>query len=169
MNRDNLLKMFHREKRVQRTAIYNQHKFFRNKLVDLIRQSKSNHYINFFDENLKNSKKIWNEINELISTKKMSNFANISLDVGGELTSNQEIIAESFNKYFTQIAVKIKSKLPPTNKSFRNYLDTPTRKSFFFSPTRPDEIMKIISSLDKKRQLDHIVSHLDYLVNCHLK
>ena len=102
VNRDNLLKKFHREKRVElRTALYHQYKFFRNKLVDLIRQSKSNHYINFFDE--------------LISTKKRSSVANILLDVGGQLTSNQEIVADSFKKYFTQIAVKIKSKLPPVH------------------------------------------------------
>ena len=93
----------------------------------------------------------WNGINEIISLKSKKNVTNISLKVGGHLTSNQKLIAESFNEYFTQIAEKIKSRLPPTNRSFRNYLSAPCRRSFFFSPTTPGEVQKIIRSLDDKK------------------
>ena len=131
MTRDSLLKrLFHSEKR-RRSAIYDQYKFYRNRVVDLIRQSKSNYYVKFFNDNLKNSKKIWNGIHELTATKKRSDVTKISLDIAGELTSNPKIIAESFNNYFSQIAEKLRAKLPPTPKSFRNYLNTPLKTLFF--------------------------------------
>ena len=150
MTRDSLLKKFHSEKR-RRSAIYDQYKFYRNRVVDLIRQSKSNYYVKFFNDNLKNSKKIWNGIHELTATKKRSDVTKISLDIAGELTSNPKIIAESFNNYFSQIAEKLRAKLPPTPKSYRNYLNTPPENSFFLSPTNTDEIKKVILSLDRKK------------------
>ena len=150
--RDNLLKKLQRENNCdRRSVLYNHYKLFRNRIVDLIRQSKTNYYRQYFNDNLRNSKKIWTGINEIISLKSKKNVTNISLEVGGHLTSNQKLITESFNEYFTQIAEKIKSRLPPTNRSFRNYLRAPCRRSFFFSPTTPGEVRKIISSLDDKK------------------
>lgn len=150
-NRDNLLKRFLRTKGKLRPVLYSQYKLFRNRIVDLIRQSKSSYYRRFFDNNLKNSKMIWSGINSLISSKSKKQNSNISLNVDGHLTSDKKLIADSFNNYFTQIAKKIKEKLPPTKKSFREFLDNPCRNSFFLSPTTPEEVKNIIISLDTKK------------------
>ena len=150
-NRDNLLKRSLRTKGELRSVLYSQYKLFRNRIVDLIRQSKSNYYRRFFDNNLKNSKMIWSGINSLISSKSKKQNSNISLNVDGHLTSDKKLIADSFNNYFTQIAKKIKEKLPPTKKSFREFLDNPCRNSFFLSPTTPEEVKNIIISLDTKK------------------
>ena len=101
-------------------------------MVDLIRQSKSNYYVKFFNDDLKNSKKIWKKsgIHELTATKKRSDVTKISLNIADELTSNPKIIAESFNNYFSQIAEKLRAKLPATSKSFRNYFNTPPENLF---------------------------------------
>ena len=105
-----------------------------------------------FNNNLKNSKKIWSGINDLISSKSKSKrkSSTISLDVNGNLTSDKKLIAESFNKYFTEIAEKIKKNLPSTKRSYREYLDEPCR-NFFFTPTTPDEVKNIIMSLDTSK------------------
>ena len=87
--RDNLLKKLQRENNCdRRSVLYNHYKLFRNRIVDLIRQSKTNYYRQYFNDNLKNSKKIWTGINEIISLKSKKNVTNISLEVGGHLTSN---------------------------------------------------------------------------------
>ena len=67
------------------------------------------------------------------------------------MTSDKKLIAESFNKYFTEIAEKIKKNLPSTKRSYREYLDESCRNSFFFTPTTPDEVKNIIMSLDTSK------------------
>ena len=78
----------------------------------MIRESKSNYYHELFNNNLKNSKEIWSGINNLISSKSKNKNSNIALDINGNLTSDKKLIAESFNKYFTEIAEKSKETNP---------------------------------------------------------
>ena len=89
----------------------------------MIRESKSNYYHELFNNNLKNSKKIWSGINDLISSKSKNKNSNITLDINGNLTSDKKLIAESFNKYFTEIAEKFKRNEPATKKSYIDYFD----------------------------------------------
>ena len=89
----------------------------------MIIESKSNYYREFFNNNLKNSKKIWSGINDLISSKSKNKNSSIALDINGNLTSDKKLIAESFNKYFTEIAEKVKRNQPATKKSYRDYFD----------------------------------------------
>ena len=63
----------------------------------MIRESKSNYYHEFFNNNLKNSKKIWSGINDLISSKSKNKNSNITLDINGNLTSDKKLIAESIS------------------------------------------------------------------------
>ena len=56
-NRDNLLKKYLKAKGERRTTLYSQYKQLRNQIVNMIRESKSNYYHEFFNNNLKNSKK----------------------------------------------------------------------------------------------------------------
>ena len=94
---------------------------------------------------------IWSGINSLISSRSKNKNKNVTLDVDGHLTSDKKLIADSFNEFFTQIAEKIKEKLPPTKKSFKDFLDNPCQNSFFLSPTTPEEVKNIIISLDTKK------------------
>ena len=119
----------------------------------MIIESKSNYYHEFFNNNLKNSKKIWSGINDLISSKSKNKNSSIALDINGNLTSDKKLIAESFKvfyKYF-KIAEKVKRNHPATKKSYRDYLDKTCRNSFFFTPTTPDEVKSIIKSLDTSK------------------
>ena len=150
-NRDNLLKKYLKAKGERRTTLYSQYKQLRNQTVNMIRESKSKYYHEFFNNNLKNSKKIWSGINDLISSKSKNKNSNIALDINGNMTSDKKLIAESFNKYFTEIAEKVKRNLPATKKSYRDYLDKTCQNSFFFTPTTPDEVKSIINSLDTSK------------------
>ena len=112
--RDSLLKKFKKEKRPnKKTELYNEYRFLRNRIVSQIRQSKLDHYRKFFNDNMKNSKRIWNGIREIISLKSKNKANRLSLDIDGHLISDQKEIAESLNNFFAQIADNIKSKLPP--------------------------------------------------------
>ena len=61
--RDSLLKKFKKEKRPnKKSELYNDYKTLRNRIVSQICQSKLDHYRKFFNDNMKNSKQIWNGI-----------------------------------------------------------------------------------------------------------
>ena len=61
--RDSLLKKFKKEKGLnKKSELYNDYKTLRNRIVSQIRQSKLDHPRKFFNDNMKNSKQIWNGI-----------------------------------------------------------------------------------------------------------
>ena len=69
----------------------------------LISKSKRNHLSAFFQENLNNSKKLWNKINELIN-KKQKEMDDIFLSENSAMITKQRIVANTFNKYFINVA-----------------------------------------------------------------
>ena len=94
---------------------------------------------------MKNSKKIWSGINDLITSKskRKSSMPRCQWESWLQIKNS--------DKYFTEISEKIKRNLPSTKKSYRHYLDEPCRNSFFFTSTTPDEVKNIIMSLDTRK------------------
>ena len=69
--RDNLLRLFIKCKdNTQKSILHNQYKTYRNSIVNLIRKSKQTYFTKYFQKNSKNSKKIWQEINEYLYRNK---------------------------------------------------------------------------------------------------
>ena len=96
----------------KKTTNYNHYKIYRNQVVRLIRQSKLNHYQKFFTDNLKNSRKTWKGINELIGNKKNKSQNNITLNINNDIISNPLEVSEQFNHFLVSIANKIRAKMP---------------------------------------------------------
>lgn len=123
ITRDNIYKQFLKEKdKTVKESIFQQYKNHRNAIVSLCRTSKNNFYLNFFSVNVKNTKKIWEGINNLVSRGKNSKSRIQSLKINSNVTSDPSIIANSFNSYFTSIADKIREKIPKTPKNFKTFL-----------------------------------------------
>lgn len=133
-----------------KTFYHDNFKFYRNRIVNLIRNSKINYYNYYFLSNLNNSKNIWKGIKELINNKKSSH-PKVSLNINETLESNPEILANHFNKFFTSIADEIRAKIPTSNIHFNSFLKNRQPNSFFFSATSQNEIYKIIISLNKSK------------------
>ena len=127
--------------------IFLETKTLRNRIVNLIRESKRLHYRHFFQENISKPKNLWKGINELVSLKPFKSRVNISLNVNNNIESDPLKLAKEFNKYFTNIAENIKQKIPPTRKNFLQYLDRSNPNSFFFTPVDSSEIATIIKKL----------------------
>ena len=63
------------------------------------------------------------------------------------VTSNPDIVANSFNYYFSSVADKIRSKIPESDKHFTSFLKHPNLNGIFLSPVTPEEVQKIIHSM----------------------
>ena len=63
------------------------------------------------------------------------------------------ISSETFNKFFSTIAQKIKYKLVSTTKHYENYLTEPAANTFILTPKNTKEIKDIIKTLNIRKSI----------------
>ena len=134
-----------------KTQFHVQYKSYRNLIVTLCRQSKSNYFTKYFNQNSTNMQKIWLGVRNLISLKSTKSSNPISISTGNAVTSDPDIVANSFNDFFSSIADKVRSEIPDTNYHFSNFLKHRNRNSMFLSPTSPEEVLEIIGSFSESK------------------
>ena len=128
-----------------KTRLYSEFKNHRNRINNLLKISKAEHYQNFFIEHKKNLFKTWQGVKSIININKMK--------VNEKEETDPFLISNSLNSFFTTIAQKIENKLPQTNKHFSDYLQNPNENSFFLTPTIPDEVANVIRRLSSRKAL----------------
>ena len=118
-----MLYKFHKEKNpLLRDDLFQKCKSYRNRLVGIMRDSKNQYYISYFNENFRNSKKMWEWVNQITNLKKKTRSTNISIKIGEKVISEPEVVSSEFNAYFGGVAEKVESKIPITKASHRGYL-----------------------------------------------
>ena len=127
------------------------YKFYRNRIVSLTRASKKLYYSRYFLQNSGNLKKLWQGVREIISSPRSNSC--ISLNINDSLSSNPEEVSENFNEFFSSIADKIRSDIPPTRHHFSEWLKNEHRSldQFFINPTSPVEVSKVLMSLSENK------------------
>ena len=69
-------------------------------------------------------------------------------DNRGNTINNPQLIANKFNEFFSYIVPSLAIKIPHSGTAdHKSYLSGSFSDSFFTSPTTPDEILNIVSSL----------------------
>ncbi|KAG5878212.1 hypothetical protein JTB14_009777 [Gonioctena quinquepunctata] len=100
--RDKLFKLFKMNKD---THLYNEYKIHRNKIVKLISELKQNYYKNIIMKNSKNSKKIWQTVNEYANrnvTQVGNNITEI-LNENNEIEKDLTNIVDIFNEHYATV------------------------------------------------------------------
>ena len=127
-------------------------KSYRNRIVELCRQSKSNHFTRYFNRNAKNMHKIWSGIGDLINLKSGKPASPISISISKtEVSSDPETVSNCFNDYFTSIADSIRSNIPPTPYHFSRFLRNRNPNSMFLTPTTADEVIKVVGNFSSSK------------------
>ena len=130
------------------------YKKYRNKIIELIRQSKQTYYQRYFEQNKKDSKTIWQGIHEIISSRKNKNGGNVSAIISDDNTITDPVeIAQNFNNFFTSIGTNLQKKILPTKKNFTDYLKKPNSENFTIAPTTSDEISDLIHNLKSSKSV----------------
>ena len=132
--------------------VYKKYKYYNDTINKLKRKCKRDYYQNYFNENCKDSKKIWSGINKLLN-KSCKKQGTIFLEENG-LISDPLKVANKFNDFYLNIAAKLCDKIPHTNNKYQDYLKNPNKSKFTIKETTPDEIWKIIQNLDGKKSGD---------------
>ena len=108
---------------------------------------------NFLNKKKNDLKKTWIGIKEIISDKQQNKHVISCIQNKDKLITDTKEIANTFNNFFIDIPKKIDEKIIKTNTSIYKYLQEPNLNSFYFTPTTPDEIQKIISKMDHKKAI----------------
>ena len=84
----------------------------------------------------------------LIYTKTSKNVSQkLTLNVDNKTISDDHIIANHFNSFFTSIAGEL-LKIPKAKKSFDSFLTKSNAKTFFLSPVTPEEVLNELKTFN---------------------
>ena len=121
------------------------YKSYRNKLKEIIRKAKEQHYRNKCQE-------LWQLVNKL--THKTNDKTNIIeyLKLENQDIYEDKVIAEEFAKHFSSVGNTYAKKIPSPQLSIKHYLDQiPNNdQTIFMRPTSVMEIVRIIQQLPNK-------------------
>ena len=105
----------------------------------------------------KNTKKLWQLINNRINRCKNSGSIIPYITVDGLQTYNPKKIADAFRKFYSQMGAKLASKIKPSTIKIDDYLSRipRTNNSPFLTFTSQREIEDTISKLQNKTSFRH--------------
>ena len=135
-----------------RKQLHESFKNYRNLTITLTRISKEKYYKSFFEDNKKDSKKVWEGIRSIINVKNEKSSNNISLNIDNETITDDLTISNHFNNFFTSVAKNLVNKIPKTPKSFNSCLKNSNENSFFLSLTTEEDFENILSTLKTNKR-----------------
>ena len=126
------------ENKILKEFHHNSYKNYRNLLLStLLKRAKEKYFTNFFNVNIKDIKKTWIGIKNLVSMKQKL------ITKGEKYISDPVSIGNTFKNFFTSVAETVHSKIKFSLKSFRNVLSSEINDSFIITSTNKEEIYKI--------------------------
>ena len=149
--------LYRKQVRTQTEIDKETHKNYKKWLSKTIRNSKKEYLNNYFKNNAKQSKKIWDKINSLLDKKSKQKTECAELkDNSGKITNNSKEIATIFNKFFTQVGKTLSDNISIDkdkqneyfNKLKETYANIP---NFNFKPVSLSEILDIGKTLQPKK------------------
>ena len=122
------------------------YKKFRKRVACELEERKQSYHQNYFNVNSNNMKLLWTGIKFIISIKSSSaNVITKLKDSNGNLPTDSETMANTFNSFFVNVADGVTKSIPRYPKSPLGYLDKNNANTFFIFPTAPYEISDIIN------------------------
>ena len=76
--------------------------------------------------------------------------SSLSLIIKKKHCDDPEIVANHFNKHFASVASKLVNKLSSPSNTLYDYLNSPSKNSFFLFPTTPLEVKRLLFKMKSK-------------------
>ena len=127
--------------------LFDVYKNYRNNLSNEIQRAKRTYFVNKFN-NHENPKATWKSIGKIL--KPNIEKKKIKLSINNSEITDDKLISNTFNEYFSSVASKLASKIPHANTDPISYVN-PLTNSFVFLETDYNEINKTIQSFPSKR------------------
>ena len=108
-------------------TIYRRHK---NLFTKVTRAKREQYYCTLLQTSIGNSKKIWSNINCILSKKHSA--INTTIKLNGILVAEPETIANAFNSHFNSIPIALSDNINNNLTAFESYLDDQIPESTIF-------------------------------------
>ena len=144
-------KLYKKYLKTKSCYFHSKFKLYRNKLNHLLKLSKLQYYNNYFLNNVKDIKKIWNGIKQIIHFKPSTNQRTIKIATNNNVITDPHMIADAFNNFFANIGKDLACSIPNVEMSPLEYLKIPLCNSFFIFPTTAEEIETEITKLKSSK------------------
>ena len=102
---------------------------------------------NTVNHSFRKKKKKSTGITSILSVTNKSPIQSISLNKDNETITDDEIVSNHFNKFFTSVARNLIKKIPNTTKTFDSSLNNEDEKSVFPSPISPEDDEALIGTI----------------------
>ena len=103
--------------------------------------------------NRSDTKKMWKVINSVMNRKHYNQNCNV-FKIENKYVSNNDVIADEFNKFFVNVGPNLSKKIKPSQTAVEKYLFKSNPSSMFIDNVSSDEIKKIVNSYKNKTSLD---------------
>lgn len=124
------------------------YKMYKKRLQLVLSEAERNHIHTLLENSKSNIRKSWLVIKSVIN-KKISNGASQQFCINNSITSNKNIIAESFNDYFINIGNNLCKEISQSGRSPLSYMtNINVQDSLFLQPTDNREIESIIQLMN---------------------
>ena len=157
---NDLKKMVYRRDRLKIIALrtknpedWSDFKKMRNHIKNAIKNAKTCYYNNTFKTCDGNSRKTWQVITEVTSRKSNKSVIN-ELEYSGKKTNNPIEIAETFNKFFSEVGPELSKQIKDVDVSYEEFLSE-TNEEFHFETIAQSQVLL----------RDLILSRLGFLEN----
>ena len=137
------------------TLLRDKFKIFRNIYNNVVRTAKKTYLHSQIENNVNNLRKTWQILYNAIRKSKTKKENCISLLINGVNINDPTLMADGLNKFFTNAASEVVSKINPSNKSPTEHITrNPVSFSLNASPVTITEILNATKSLQDKKTPD---------------
>ena len=145
------------------TYYHTKFKLYRNKLNHRLKISKKQYYNEYFFQNIKDDKRIWKGIKQMVKFKLQTSQRLIKIVENNLEITEPKLVANAFNDYFANIGKNLESQIPSVSNSPMVYLNNPVCNSFYFFPLTCSEIETEISKLKTGKSVGPFSIPIDIL------
>ena len=117
------------------TYYHTKFKLYRNKLNHLLKISKKQYYNEYFFQNIKDGKRIWKGIKQIVQFKPLTSQRLIKIVDNNLEITEPKLVANAFNNYFANIGKNLESEIPSVSNSPMEYLNNPVCNSLYIFPS----------------------------------
>ncbi|KAJ8025074.1 hypothetical protein HOLleu_35175 [Holothuria leucospilota] len=136
---------------------------YKNVLTAIINLAKKLYFSNLIEDHKSDPTHLWKVINGILN-KKQNSDSNRTFISGNDVISNEDEVANHFNKYFSSVALDLVDKLPTGKFPPQSYMKSCILDSFMFFPTNTEEVKLSILRLKNGKS-----PGFDYISNDILK
>ena len=122
------------------------YKKYKNKLVTIIRNAEKLYYSSKLQMVKDSMSKTWKLLNKMTGRSKPRETIN-QIEINGQVTDNQQEIADKFNDYFINVGPTLANQVPTTDTKPLEFLEHTCQNSIFLNPVTEEEVGDIISNL----------------------